>query len=194
MGPPAGQRAANGRRPLWLRKIVMMLRRLFLVLPTVFGVLTLVFFFIHLLPGDPVEVMLGEAASSADRSHLRTELGLDRPLAEQYLEFLAHAAAGDLGRSLRGGDAVAAIVLRRLPATVALAARAPRAAPSARPSCVTRFAARCFRPRRSSASSSAASSAARSSPRRSSLGRESAGSRSRRSRVAIIRSCRGACW
>ena len=42
MGPPAGQRAADGRRPLWLRKIVMMLRRLLLVLPTVFGVLTLV--------------------------------------------------------------------------------------------------------------------------------------------------------
>jgi len=76
-------------------------RRLLLTLPTVLGVVTLVFFFVHLLPGDPVDVMLGETASAADRSSLRTALGLDRPIGQQYLEFVLRAATGDLGYSLR---------------------------------------------------------------------------------------------
>lgn len=96
-------------------------RRLVLALPTLFGVVTLVFFFIHLTPGDPVDVMLGEAASAADRDHLRAALGLDRPLTEQYLTFLAHAARGDLGRSLRDGRPVMDLLVERLPLTLTLA-------------------------------------------------------------------------
>ena len=83
------------------------LRRISLALPTLFGVATLVFFFIHFIPGDPVEVMLGEAASAADHDRLRAALGLDRPLVEQYASFLLNVAQGDLGHSLRDGTPVA---------------------------------------------------------------------------------------
>ncbi len=100
------------------------LRRLLLALPTVLGVATLVFFFVHLLPGDPVDVMLGETASAADRAGLRAALGLDRPLGEQYLEFLLRAAQGDLGRSLRDGTPVGRRVAGCLPATLLLATAA----------------------------------------------------------------------
>jgi peptide/nickel transport system permease protein len=99
-------------------------RRLLLTLPTVLGVATLVFFFVHLLPGDPVDVMLGETASAADRAGLRAALGLDRPLGQQYLEFVRHTATGDLGRSLRDGSSVARRIGDCLPATLLLTATA----------------------------------------------------------------------
>ena len=99
-------------------------RRVLLAAPTLLGAATLVFFFIHMIPGDPVEVMLGETASAVDRARLRAALGLERPLLEQYLSFLAHAVRGDLGRSLRDGTPIAALVLGRLPATLLLAAAA----------------------------------------------------------------------
>jgi peptide/nickel transport system permease protein len=99
-------------------------RRLLAALPTLLGVLTLVFLLIHLVPGDPVDVMLGEAASAVDREALRARLGLDRPLLEQYGRFLFALAHGDLGRSLKGDAPVSDLVARRLPATLALAAAA----------------------------------------------------------------------
>ena len=58
-------------------------RRIGLAVPTVVGVVTLVFFLIHLVPGDPVDMMLGETAAAADRARLREQLGLDRPLPVQ---------------------------------------------------------------------------------------------------------------
>ena len=97
------------------------LYRFVLLLPTLLGVLTLVFLLIHLIPGDPVEVMLGETASPADREELRQSLGLNRPLAAQYRTFLIDLAAGDLGRSLYERASVAAIVSARYPATLQLA-------------------------------------------------------------------------
>jgi peptide/nickel transport system permease protein len=100
------------------------IRRVLLAVPTLLGAATLVFFFIHMIPGDPVEVMLGETASAVDRERLRHMLGLERPLLEQYLSFLAHALCGDLGRSLRDGAPIAELVLGRLPATLLLAAAA----------------------------------------------------------------------
>ena len=99
-------------------------RRLLLAVPTLLGAATLVFFFIHMIPGDPVDVMLGETASFADRARLRAALGLDRPLLEQYSGFLVHALRGDLGRSLRDGAPIAGLVAARLPATLLLAAAA----------------------------------------------------------------------
>jgi len=75
-------------------------RRLVLLVPTLLGIVTLVFAFLHLVPGDPVEIMLGESAAPADVAALRRELGLDRPLPAQYARFLARAARGDLGRSI----------------------------------------------------------------------------------------------
>lgn len=101
------------------------LRRKLIAFPvTLFGVLTLVFLFVHAIPGDPIDAMLGESAAPADRESLRRSLGLDRPLGERYLLYLADLARGDLGRSIHGGAPVAERIADRLPATVALAAGA----------------------------------------------------------------------
>lgn len=105
-----------------------LLRRLLLLLPTLLGAVSLVFVLIHLIPGDPVEVMLGETATSTDKEALRKTLGLDRPLATQYKSFLLGLAAGDLGRSLYEPAGVAQIVGARLPATLLLASCAMIAA------------------------------------------------------------------
>jgi ABC-type dipeptide/oligopeptide/nickel transport system permease component len=78
-----------------------LLRRLGLLVFVVFMVSTLVFFFIHFIPGDPVEIMLGETAQASDMDELRHELGLDRPLLAQYGRFLTGLVHGDLGKSLR---------------------------------------------------------------------------------------------
>lgn len=96
-------------------------RRLLEAVPVVWGVVTIVFLVIHLTPGDPVEIMLGENASAAGRAALRHDLGLDRPLALQYLTFLGNVATGDLGRSLYTQKGVLESVLERYPATVELA-------------------------------------------------------------------------
>ena len=96
-------------------------RRLALVIPTVLGVATLVFALIHLVPGDPIDVMLGETAASADRVHLRQQLGLDRPLWFQYARFLRRTAVGDLGRSLHSGRPVNGLIGACYPATLELA-------------------------------------------------------------------------
>lgn len=97
-----------------------LLQRLLLFLPTLLGAVTVVFLLIHVVPGDPVEVMLGETASSADKQALRQELGLDRPLPSQYLRFLTGLVIGDLGRSLYEQATVTELILRRLPATLEL--------------------------------------------------------------------------
>ncbi|HEX9427201.1 MAG TPA: ABC transporter permease [Candidatus Polarisedimenticolia bacterium] len=98
-----------------------LLRRTLLVLPLLFGVATVVFALIHLIPGDPVEVMLGAGAGAADVADLRHRLGLDRPLPEQYGAFIGGLARGDLGLSLRYHDPIAGLLLERAPATGALA-------------------------------------------------------------------------
>jgi peptide/nickel transport system permease protein len=96
--------------------------RLFSTAIVVFGVVTLVFLLIHLVPGDPVEVMLGETAQAADKAALREALGLDRPLWWQWLHYWAGLLRGDLGISLHSREPVAALLWQRLPATVELAA------------------------------------------------------------------------
>jgi peptide/nickel transport system permease protein len=97
-----------------------LLHRLLLFLPTLFGAVTLVFLLIHVVPGDPVEVMLGETASRADKESLSRALGLDQSLARQYFHFLAGLARADLGRSLYHEATVAGLILRRVPATLEL--------------------------------------------------------------------------
>lgn len=99
-------------------------RRLLLTLPVLFGVATLVFALIHLVPGDPVVAMLGESASPKDVAALRSRLGLDRPLYQQYAGFLGGIVAGDLGTSLRTNQPVVEAIGERLPATFELAAAA----------------------------------------------------------------------
>ncbi len=98
-----------------------LIRRLIALIPVVLGVVTLVFFIIHLTPGDPVEIMLGETASPADRETLRKELGLDKPILVQYLSFIGGVATGDLGKSLFTNKGVAESIIERYPATVELA-------------------------------------------------------------------------
>jgi peptide/nickel transport system permease protein len=96
-------------------------RRLLLTVPVLLGVATLVFALLHLVPGDPAEAMLGEAAPSADLDELRTRLGLDRPLPVQYRDFLRGLARGDLGTSFRYGTPVAGEIGQRLGPTLLLA-------------------------------------------------------------------------
>jgi peptide/nickel transport system permease protein len=97
-----------------------LLRRMAMLLPVILGVLTAVFLLIHLIPGDPVEVMLGESALPADRAALRARLGLDDPIPVQYARYLGAALTGDLGTSLHSGRPVWAVVTERLPATAEL--------------------------------------------------------------------------
>jgi len=99
-------------------------RRLVLTLPVLFGVATLVFSLIHLVPGDPAQAMLGDGASPEDIAQLRTRLGLDRPLLEQYARYLKGLVRGDLGISLRTQQPVTAQIAERLPATAELASAA----------------------------------------------------------------------
>lgn len=98
-----------------------MLKRLLGVIPVVFGVLLLTFLLVHLVPGDPVEVMLGESASSADRTQLRAELGLDRPVMVQFGRYLTKLAQGDFGNSIHSREPVSNMLAERLPATIRLA-------------------------------------------------------------------------
>jgi peptide/nickel transport system permease protein len=100
------------------------LRRIIILIPTVLGVVTLVFFLIHMIPGDPVELMLGETASPSDLDKLRSDLGLDRPLAEQYGLFLTGLVRADLGDSYYYRRPVADVILEKLPATLELAGAA----------------------------------------------------------------------
>ncbi|MCB5189422.1 ABC transporter permease [Methylobacillus arboreus] len=98
-----------------------MIRRLLGVVPVVFGVLLLTFLLVHLVPGDPVEVMLGESAPVADRAKLRAELGLDQPLPLQFVHYLKALAHGDFGRSIHSRKPIADMLRERLPATASLA-------------------------------------------------------------------------
>jgi len=99
----------------------MLLKRFAGVVPVVFGVLLLTFLLVHLVPGDPVEVMLGESASAADRGALRAELGLDQPLPLQFAEYLGKLAHGDFGVSIHGHAPIAGLLAERIPATARLA-------------------------------------------------------------------------
>lgn len=104
--------------------IRFLVRRLLLTIPVLLGVATLVFSLIHLVPGDPVQAMLGDSASPQDIADLRGRLGLDRPLLVQYGAFLKGAVRGDLGSSLRTNQTVTAAITERLPATFELAVAA----------------------------------------------------------------------
>jgi ABC-type dipeptide/oligopeptide/nickel transport system permease component len=97
-----------------------LVQRLLLLLPTLLGAITLVFFLIHLIPGDPVEVMLGETATSADKAELRSALGLDQPMIAQYGDFVMGLMQGDLGQSLYEQARVADLIRARMPATLEL--------------------------------------------------------------------------
>ena len=96
------------------------LTRVLLTLPVVWVVVSLVFLLIHLVPGDPVEQMLGEGATAADLSILRHQYGLDQPLSIQYLHYWRGVLHGDLGRSIRLNDSVLHLIATRYPYTIEL--------------------------------------------------------------------------
>lgn len=95
-------------------------QRLLWTLPILLGVLTLVFLLIHLIPGDPVDVMLGEQAQAGDREQMRAALGLDRPMLAQYASYLGNTLRGDLGDSFRHRRPVASMIAERFPASFEL--------------------------------------------------------------------------
>jgi ABC-type dipeptide/oligopeptide/nickel transport system permease component len=96
------------------------LRRLWQTIPVLFGVSLLAFAVMHVVPGDPVRLIAGPDAPESVVERIRFELGLDRPLHEQYWSFLSRALRGDLGRSLRSRAPVADEILARFPATLEL--------------------------------------------------------------------------
>lgn len=95
-------------------------RRLLQLIPVLWGVGTLVFLLLHFVPGDPVEIMLGENALPAAKDSLRSSLKLDRPLPEQYFSFWAGVLRGDLGESLISRKPVSSLIAERIPATFSL--------------------------------------------------------------------------
>ena len=102
--------------------ILYVLRRLLQLVPVFLCASFLIFSIVHLLPGDPVQVMLGEERYDETQYQiLRKKLGLDRPLYMQYFSWLERLVQGDLGQSLRTQRAVLDTVVERYPATIYLA-------------------------------------------------------------------------
>ncbi|MCL4425235.1 MAG: ABC transporter permease [Firmicutes bacterium] len=95
-------------------------RRLLAIVPVLLGISVVVFLVMHLIPGDPIVVMLGEKAPPEKVEEMRRELGLNDPLYVQYGRFLLRALQGDLGRSIRTQERVAKEIAGRLPATLEL--------------------------------------------------------------------------
>jgi len=101
-----------------------MIRRLFsrlgYMLPVVWLVVSVVFLLIHLVPGDPIQAMLGEGAAAADLEAARHAYGLDVPLPQQYLNYWRGVLHGDLGSSLRFNQPVSGLIAQAYPSTVVL--------------------------------------------------------------------------
>jgi peptide/nickel transport system permease protein len=95
-------------------------KRLLQMVPIVLGLVIVVFMLIHLVPGDPVRAILGERAPQAAVDELRSELGLDRPILEQFGTYVSDLAQGDLGTSIKYGDPVSTVIANRLPPTLGL--------------------------------------------------------------------------
>ncbi|OYX44073.1 MAG: glutathione ABC transporter permease, partial [Rhodobacterales bacterium 32-67-9] len=95
-------------------------RRLLFAIPTLFAVMTMVFVLVRIVPGDPAQTILGDQASAEALQIMRERLGLDRPLWEQYFEFMGGALTGDWGQSMVTGKPVLSEILRVLPYTLEL--------------------------------------------------------------------------
>jgi ABC-type dipeptide/oligopeptide/nickel transport system permease component len=98
------------------------LRKLLWAVPVLVVATTCAFLVLHLIPGDPVNLMLsGRPASDLVRNNLRAKLGLNRPLPAQYVYFVAHALHGDFGQSVATGQPVSQVIAQQLPASLQLA-------------------------------------------------------------------------
>lgn len=98
-----------------------MLKSLIALVTVVLGVLLLTFALLHLVPGDPVDVMLGESATAADRESLRAQLGLDQSLTSQFVHYMLQIAQGDFGVSIHTQTPIVDLLAQALPATLGLA-------------------------------------------------------------------------
>lgn len=96
------------------------IKRVLLVVPVMLGVSIAAFLMSHLVPGDPVSVMLGETATADDVERLREELGFNDPIVVQYLRYIGGVFRGDFGTSIRSGQPVLTEIVDRLPSTAAL--------------------------------------------------------------------------
>jgi peptide/nickel transport system permease protein len=99
----------------------LVLHRIGATIPVLLLVTAGVFALLHLTPGDPVDVMMAESVDDTVKATLRTELGLDRPLAVQYVAWMGRVVRGDLGRSIRNGEPVIENVSRRIRPSLELA-------------------------------------------------------------------------
>ncbi|MFB5193632.1 ABC transporter permease [Neobacillus sp. KR4-4] len=97
-----------------------LVRRLLLTIPILFLVSVLTFSLIHLIPGDPARVILGQEATPEAYQSLRAELGLDQPIVIQYFTWVGHVLTGNLGISITDRVPVTELISQRLPATVEL--------------------------------------------------------------------------
>ncbi|MCL5997054.1 MAG: ABC transporter permease [Chloroflexi bacterium] len=93
-------------------------RRILIVIPVLIGVSILSFFFVRLIPGDPVRVMLGERARPADVQQYKAQMGLDQPIYIQYIKYMEQMFKGNLGQSIVTRVPVAKDISYRLPATI----------------------------------------------------------------------------
>ncbi|OGO43455.1 MAG: peptide ABC transporter permease [Chloroflexi bacterium RBG_16_57_9] len=97
------------------------IKRFLTIIPVLIGVSMLVFGLIRLIPGDPAIVMLGERATEESIARVRTQLGLDKPIYEQYFIYMSRVVRGDLGTSVLRQEPVTQEIVRRFPATIELA-------------------------------------------------------------------------
>ncbi|MBI1801910.1 MAG: ABC transporter permease [Chloroflexi bacterium] len=97
-----------------------LLKRIVAMVPVLFLVSLIVFFIVHLTPGDPALLMLGEEANPQVLAALRHDLGLDQPIPVQYLTWVSKVLSGDLGRSVRTNQPVLEAIIQRLPPTIEL--------------------------------------------------------------------------
>ena len=95
-------------------------RRLLYMIPVVWIVVSAVFLLIHIVPGDPIQQMLGEGAAGTDLAAARHAYGLDLPLGQQYLRYWKGVLRGDLGQSIHYGQSVGSLVVQRYPFTLYL--------------------------------------------------------------------------
>jgi len=98
-----------------------LIKRLLSTIPVLLGISLLLFFMLRLLPGDPAQVLAGQMASPQEIENIRQQLGLDRPIYEQYAHYLSRLARFDLGRSARTQNPVTEEIWARLPNTLLLA-------------------------------------------------------------------------
>jgi peptide/nickel transport system permease protein len=104
--------------------LTFIVRRVLLLVPILFGVSIVTFLMVHLVPGDPIQIMFGHSASGANLAQLRHEYGLDDPLPVQYLRFLRDMVQGNMGTSIHSGRPVSSEIGDRFPATLELTAAA----------------------------------------------------------------------